>query len=187
MLNSIRSEVYIQFWENLLCFEKNCVLIIFCILQLGWNHSQVIEVLLSRCLLKGIIGSMSKKKIMYCSTSTVKPTICVKTANTVETLYNEVIGTGVFCSLYQVICYTVDSRYNKLLGPSEIILNFGTKKITLLNLGFVISVFFITRVHCIRNLYVEFPLYWYVTSIVSSVSNLPKNSSNLRLLDFNKF
>ena len=64
--------------------------------------------------------------------------------------------------------YTVDSLYNKLLGPSEIncyvskknyirvaktvkykdILNFGTKKITLLHQDCVNSVFFITRVHC---------------------------------------
>ena len=65
---------------------------------------------------------------------------------------------------------TVDSRYNKLLGPSEItllyrffflyiwvaktikykeILNFGTKKITLLYWDFVISVFSIMRVYCI--------------------------------------
>ena len=59
---------------------------------------------------------------------------------------------------------TVDSRYNKLIGPSEItlfrivlylgcknnkdIFNFGTKKITLLYWDFVISVFFIMRVHC---------------------------------------
>ena len=64
----------------------------------------------------------------------------------------------------------VDSRYNKLLGPSEItllywffflyilvaktvkykeILNFGTRKITLLYRDFVISVFFTMRVHCI--------------------------------------
>ena len=65
---------------------------------------------------------------------------------------------------------TVDSHYNKLLGPSENtvdllynffffilvaktiqckeMLNFGTKKITLLYLDFVISVFFIMRVHC---------------------------------------
>ena len=65
--------------------------------------------------------------------------------------------------------FTVDSRYNKLLGAQwnyfviskfcyiqiakttkyKDILNFGTKKITLLYQEFVISVFFITRVHCI--------------------------------------
>ena len=69
--------------------------------------------------------------------------------------------------------HTVDSRYNKLLGRSEIILreknyirvaktiiykeilNFGTKKITLLYRNFVISVFF---------MYNESPLYMEISN-----------------------
>ena len=84
--------------------------------------------------------------------------------------------------MYLVIkgfCYTKDSRYNKLLGPSEItllyqnfcyirvaktikykdILNFGTKKITLLYRDFVISVFFVSGLFIMRFQCTVEPLY----------------------------
>ena len=65
---------------------------------------------------------------------------------TVETRYNEILGTEKFCLLYQIFCYisskkTIQNKENIFIGTGEISLLY--------------------QVFCyIRSLYIEFPLYF---------------------------
>ena len=96
---------------------------------------------------------------------------------TVETRYNEILGTGTICLLYQIFCYisshqTIQNKGINSLGPAHFVCytryfvisvvnkqyktkeinSLGPEKLVCYIRYFVISDFFISSFHCITDL-----------------------------------